>query len=210
MHALPVVRLADQRAFSGLEMFFTGKMILGCAALAAIAIVLFVWRRVHLPGFGWAVAVCVLAGIAALLSYDFPRPTPPPAVEVRHASGKVKSIDRIDKLFAGSRSRGMIAAQPVEVVGIEFMPDGRTESVLAVDLIDAGSIAGLSVNAPVGVEYEGASPRTAYLRSATRGFLSRNLRGIVVDSALYLGVLIGCVMAAHFIGRAWTRLLARR
>jgi hypothetical protein len=210
MHALPVVRLADQRAFSGLEMFFTPKLILGCAALAAIAVLLWVWRRAHLPGCGWAVAACVVAGIAALLAYDFPRPTLPPAVEVRHTSGKVKSVDRIDKLFAGSRSRGMFAAQPVEVVGIEFVPEGRTESVLAVDLIDAGSIAGLKVNAPVGVEYEGAAPRTAYVRSATRGFLSRNLRGIVVDSALYLGVLIGCLMGAHFIGRAWTRLLARR
>ena len=98
---------------------------------------------------------CVIAGIPALFFYDFPRPTPPPTVEVRHASGKVKSLDRIDKLFAGSRSRGMFASQPVEVVGIEFVPEGRTESVLAVDLIDSGSIAGLKVNAPVDVEYEG-------------------------------------------------------
>jgi hypothetical protein len=122
----------------------------------------------------------------------------------------VKSVYRIDKLFAGTRSRGMIAAQPVEVLGIEFVPEGRTESVLAVDLIDAGSIAGLKVNAPVGVEYEGSAPRTAQVRSATRGFLSRNLRGIVVDSALYLGVLVGGLICAQFIGRAWTRLVARR
>jgi hypothetical protein len=104
----------------------------------------------------------------------------------------------------------MDAAQPIEVVGIEFVPEGRAESVLAVDLIDSGSIAGLKVNAPVDVEYEGASPRTAYLRWATRTFLSRNLRGIVVDGALYLGVLVGCLMGAHFVGRAWTRMLARR
>jgi hypothetical protein len=68
----------------------------------------------------------------------------------------------------------------------------------------------LKVNTAVDVEYEGASARTAYLRSGTRGFLARNLRGVVVDSALYLGVLIGGLMGVHFIGRAWTRLLARR
>jgi len=77
-------------------------------------------------------------------------------------------------------------------------------------LIDSGSIAGLKMNGAVEVEYEGGSPRTAYLRSGTREFLPRNLRGIVVDGALYLAVLIGCLMGAHFIGRAWTRLLARR
>jgi hypothetical protein len=210
LHALPVVRLADERAFSGLERFFTWKVIFACAALVVIAILLWTWRRAHMPGFGWAVGACVVVGIAALFFYDFPRPTPAPAVEVRSASGKVKSIDRINRLFAGSRSRGMDAAQPIEVVGIEFVPEGRTESVLAVDLIDSGSIAGLKVNAPVDVEYEGASPRTAYLRSGTRTFLSRNLWGMVVDSALYLGVLVGCLMGAHFVGRAWTRMLARR
>jgi len=152
----------------------------------------------------------VVAGIPALFFYDFPRPTPSPTVEVRQASGTVKSLDRIDKLFAGSRSRGMFASQPVEVVGIEFVPEGRRESVLAVDLIDSGSIAGLKEKGTVDVEYESASPRTAYLRSGTREFLPRNLRGIVVDGALYLGVLIGCLMGAHFIGKAWTRLVAGR
>jgi hypothetical protein len=210
MHALPVVRLADQRAFSGLEMFFTRKLMLGCAGLAAIAVLLWVWRRARLPGFGWAVGACVIAGIPVLFFYDFPRPTAAPTVQVRQTAGKVKSLDRIDKLFAGSRSRGMIASQPVEVVGIEFVPEGRTDAVLAVDLIDLGSIAGLKVNGPVHIEYEGGSPRTAYLRSATRGFLARNLRGIVVDGGLYLGVLIGGLMGAHFIGRAWTRMVARR
>jgi hypothetical protein len=111
------------------------------------------------------------------------------------------------RLFAGSRSRGMLRPACRSVGSVRpRRPDGigaRGGSV------DAGSIAGLKVNSPVGVEYEGASPRTAYVGSATRGFLSRNLRGIVVDGALYLGVLIGCLMVAHFIGKAWTRLVGR-
>lgn len=210
MHALPVVRLANQRAFSGLEMLFTRKVIVVCGALAALAILLWVWRLARLPRFGWAAGICVVAGAPALLFHDFPRPTPRPAVQIRHGAGKVKSLDRIDRLLQGNRTHGMAASQPIHVVGIEFLPEGRTEPVLAVDLIDASSIPGLKVTAPVDVEYEAASPRTAYLRSATRTFLPRNVAGIAGDGALYLAVLLGGLMIAHFLGKAWTRLLARR
>ncbi len=210
MHALPVVRLANQRAFSGLEAIFTRKVIFGCAALAAVVLLLWVWRLARLPRFGWAIGLCAAAGIPALVFYNFPRPTPRPAVEIRQGAGKVKSLGRIDRLLSTNRSPGLLASQPVDVVGIEFVPEGRTESVLAVDLIDRGSSPGLKEKSAVALEYEAASPRTAYLRPATRGFLPRNLAGIAGDGALYLAVLIGFVMAAHFIGRAWTRLLARR
>lgn len=210
MHALPVVRLANQRVLSGLKVLFTRKVTLVCAALAAVAILLLVWRIARLPGFGWAIGICVVAGVPALFFFDFPRPTPPPTVEIRQGAGKVKSLDRIDRLLEGNRSHGMPASQPIDVVGIEFVPEGRKEPVLAVDLIDRESSPGLKENAAVAIEYEAASPRTAYLRPATRGFLPRNLAGIAGDGVLYLAVLIGFVMAAHSIGRAYNRLLARR
>lgn len=210
MHALPVVRLATQRAFSGLGTLFTRKVILVCATIAGLALLLAAWRVAALPRFGWAIGICVAAGIPALVFYDFPRPTPRPAVEIRQGAGRVKSVGRIDRLLATNRSRGLLASQPVDVVGIEFVPEGGKEPVLAVDLIDRGSSPGLKENAAVAIEYEVASPRTAYLHQAKRTFLPRNLRGIVLDGGLYLAVLIGCLMAAHFIGRAWTRLLARR
>ena len=122
----------------------------------------------------------------------------------------MKSLARIDHLFDTSRRQGLRASQPVDVVGIEFVPEGRAEPVLAVDLIDAESSPGLKENSAVAIEYEAASPRTAHLHSATRTFLPRNLAGIVVDGGLYMAVLIGGLTAAHFIGKAWTRLLARR
>jgi hypothetical protein len=104
----------------------------------------------------------------------------------------------------------MPASQPIEVVGIEFVPEGKTDSVLAVDLIDAGSLPGLKQGAPVNVEYEAARPRTAYLTSGTRGFLRRNLLGLVGDGALYVGALVGLLMLATFIGKAWNRFLVRQ
>jgi hypothetical protein len=209
MHALSVVRLADQRAFSGLERLFTRKMIVIGAAFAALAMLLLTWRLARLPRFGWAVGVCIVVVVPALFLYDFPRPTPRPAVEIRHGEGRVKSVERIDRLLEGDRTRGMLASEPIDVVGIDFVPEGRTEPVLAVDLIDARSAPILRESSPVAIEYEAATPRTAYLRSATRGFLPRNLAGIAGDGGLYLAVLIGGLMIAHLLGRAWTRLLAR-
>ena len=210
MHALPVVRLAGQRAFSGLETLFTRQGIVVCAAVAALAILLWVWRLARLPWFGWAIGVGLVAGVLALLLYDFPRPTRRPVVEIRQGVGRVKSLDRIDRLLQGNRTRGMPASQPIDVVGIEFVPEGRTESVLAVDLIDAPSGLVLRESSPVGIEYEAASPRTVHLRAATRGFLPRNLAGLVRDGALYLAVWLGGLAIAYWIGRGWTRLLARR
>src|SRR5204863_5732725 len=82
------------------------------------------------------------------------RPTPAPSLDVRRAAGHVKSIGRIDKLFSGSRSRGVLADQPVDVVGVEFVPEGSTEPVVAVDLIDRGSVQGLTEHSAVTLRYE--------------------------------------------------------
>ena len=60
----------------------------------------------------------------------------------------------------------MVADQPVDVVSVEFVPEGRTEPVMAVDLIDRGSVSGLKEKAGVNVDYEAASPRIAYLAGA--------------------------------------------
>jgi hypothetical protein len=79
MHALPRVRLAGQRTFSGLEAFFTRKVIALCGAAAAIAILLFVARMARWRLFWWAVGVCIALGVTASLIDEFPTPMPRPA-----------------------------------------------------------------------------------------------------------------------------------
>ncbi len=209
MHALPTVRLANRRALSGVSLAFKGSGTL-LAVIGGIVGVLIFWRLSRLPKFVVAAVVAVLAGVAVLLVHDFPRPTPRPVADVRQAPGRVKSVDLMDRLFRGSRSRGFETAQPIQIVGVEFVPAGKTDPVLAVDLIDAGSVRGLKENAEVPVEYESATPRTAYIRGASRGFVSRNLTGIEIQLALCGAVVVGFVLAAHYIGRAWNRLIARR
>jgi hypothetical protein len=112
-------------------------------------------------------------------------------------------------LLSTNRSRGLEAHQPLDVVGVEFVPQGFRDPVLAVDLVDRGSIQGLAEGAPVEVDYEAGRPRTAWLRSATRTFPRRNLIGLGEDAVLYIGLLIGGLLLCQLIGKAFKRLLAR-
>jgi len=144
-----------------------------------------------------------------VLLQGFPGRTDAPAREVRQASGRVTSVGRIDKLFSGSRSRGMLADQPIEVVGVEFVPEGRTEPVVAVDAIDRGSIAALREKAVVTLHYEANSPRTAYIDGASRQFPERNIEGVVKGSVLYVVVFAALLGAVHWLGRGYKRLVSR-
>jgi hypothetical protein len=162
------------------------------------------------PGFVWAFGIVFFSVAIFLFLLDFPRPMPQPAVDVRQASGRVKSIDQIDRLFSGAHTKGWDADQPIAVVGVEFVPAGKTEAVLAVDLIDAGSIPGLQEKSAVGIDYEAGHPRTAYIQKASRRFASRNVAGIVMHGTVCLVVLIVFYAVLYFFHRAFPRLTAPR
>lgn len=209
MGLLPKARLARQRVFSGflVNVDRIGFPVVG--ALAGSVLLLILWRVSRLPGFQWAVVACVLGVLTLVLISEFPLPTPGPSAGVRIASAKVKSAERIERLFSGSRTRGEIAAEPVKVVGAEFVPEGRSEAVLAVDLIDESSLV-VKPGDIVALEYESAAPRTAHLQRATRSFPRRNLAGIAVTFSIYVALLLGFLFGAHYLGRGWKRLLASR
>src|SRR5439155_8341649 len=137
---------------------------------AGFAVLLLLWRITRSRLLGWTAAIGFLAVLGFLFVNDFPRPTPPPSANVKPAGGRVKSIGHIDKLFSGRRTRGVVADQPIDVIGVEFTPEGRTEPVIAVDLIDRGSAPNLKEGSTVPIRYEAQSPRTAYLDNATRTF----------------------------------------
>jgi hypothetical protein len=70
------------------------------------------------------------------------------------------------------------ANQPIQVVAVRFTPEGRTEPVVAVDLIDGGSVSNLHEGVSVPLNYEGLSPRTAYIQESRRNFPSRNIAAL--------------------------------
>ena len=210
VHALTTARLAGQTAFSAWKLLFTPGIVALCCIFGALVALLIVWRLCRLPGFAWAVFACVLAVLAVVLVSEFPTRLPAPSSDVRSASGTVKTVELITRIFEGDHESGMEASQPMSVVGVEFLPAGRLEPVLAIDVIDANPASALKPGAVVALDYEAASPRTARLRNATRTFVERNLNGIALEGALCLLVLVGGFAVTQLLGRAWKRLLARR
>ena len=209
MHVLPTVRLADHQTWSGLQQFLASHGPIVTAVLTA-GLVLFVWRLFRVPFFAWGIATCVLLAIGISLFAGFPKPTQAPSNGVRSTTGIIKSLGRYEWLFRERRSRGVRADQPIEVAGVQFVPEGRTEPVVAVDLIDAGSLPGLHEHVPVTVEYEIASPRVAYIRGATRDFVRRNLEGLVTQGIATLVVVVGFLAVAVLLRKGFRKLVERR
>jgi hypothetical protein len=210
MHMLPVVRLADQQTFSRVKELFTPNVIFFCEAIAGFAVLLWIWRLAGWGGLPWVIVGLIAVGIAVSEIRDFPKPTPQPSKNVLRGVGRVKSVSRIDRLFQGSHERGILADQPINVVGVEFVPVGRTEPVVAVDLVDANSQAVLQENTNVEIEYEADSPRTAYLQKATRTFLHRNLMGTITQVVLSVLVIAVILFLGNLLGRGYRKLLARK
>jgi len=209
LHALPTARLESVPGMSLIDRLTDTKLLVPCSILSTIAVLLILKRFTRWSPLGWSAGIAGISLIGFLFFQGFPNATPEPVRDVRSAGGLVKAVERIDKLFAGTRSRGVIADQPMDVVGVEFVPQGRTEPVLAVDLIDRGSIPNLRIESAVNVKYEAASPRTAYIEGATRNFPVRNFRGTVVTGILYLAVIIVVLGAIVLLGRGYDRLTKR-
>jgi hypothetical protein len=210
MQMLPVARLGGRTALSGIKDFLSAPVRFMLLWIGAVVALLIVWRVAHVPRFAWAVALCVLVTLGGTLVSDFPRPTPAPAAPTLQATARVQSIETIQWLFRGTRSRGIEAAQPIQVLALEFVPAGRTEPVVAIDLIDAGSIPGIRQDAKLSLDYEVSTPRTAHVRGATRNFVPRNIRGIGFQIVAVIAVIGGLLLFANWLGGAWNRLLARR
>lgn len=179
------------------------------ALAVIIGLVLVLWRALRLPFFAWIVAACCLIAVVATTFKAFPQPTRAPRQNLRTASGTIKTLETWKYLFAGSHDRDAIrwiADQPVTVTGVEFVPEGKTEPVVAVDLIDEGSIPGLAEHSAVNIDYESASPRVAYIRGATRRFAGRNLRGLVLQGFSMLIVTVVLLSFGKGIGLLYRRL----
>ena len=121
----------------------------------------------------------MVAGYVLLLRA--PRVPEPSGVE---AAARVRSVTLVTKSPArrtrSRRSRGLRSesttrlAVPYQVVQLQVPAPRQPDSLLAVDAVDSGSVAGLAVGAMLRVRYPKDDARAALLTEGTRTFVVRN------------------------------------
>ena len=117
-------------------------------------------------------------------------PPPAPAGPRATASASVSRTYEVTRVWGGRRTQSEEAVQPYTIVELSFTPQGMTDPVRAVDMIDAGSVASLQENAAVPITYSVRNPRWAQIDGARRTYYWKNLRTFAVIAAL-LAVLFG-------------------
>lgn len=152
---------------------FASNPVLDWVLVGAVALVLA--SRIATP----IVALTGLAWLAAGLLFLFPARPPrvPAGVE---ATARVAGIETVSQSPSRVRHRSRQSFHPerlrvpYQLVQLRLVPPGATDSVLAVDEVDAGSVPSLEPGAVVKVRYQPAAPREAMLVEATRTFRQRN------------------------------------
>lgn len=162
----------------------------GCAAL-------YIASWIATPLIVAAGLVWMAAGL--ILLFPSLAPAPPGAAS---ATARIAAVNLIVRAPARNRSRRHRAsrtlgdearrlAMPYQVVQLRFPAPGYSDSILAVDAVDSGSVAGLQVGAEVPIRYDRRSPREAQLATGARTYLELNryhFRTPVIGLAL-LGIL---------------------
>lgn len=154
-----------------------------------------------------AVLATGVAWLAAAMAFLFPA-RPPRSVAGLETTARVHGITLVENspVPRGHRRNSWSHPErlsvPYDVVQLRFISVGRTDSVLAVDEVDAGSVASLSPGALVRVRYDPRAPRDAMLVDGSRSFRQRNRYH-------FLFLVLGCVGIGTASGLAW-RLRRRR
>lgn len=165
---------------------------------------LLVWFVGGIVAFGITAplgAIPVLAAGGAWLAAGYVMLLTPPSPKrpgSSEATALVRAVTLVDKSPTRQRSRRGTGfdrrlAIPYQVIELLVPARGGRDTVLAVDAVDSGSVAGLANGARLPVRLDPAAPRAAQLAGGTRRFVEANryhFRVPVVGLAV-LGTLAG-------------------
>jgi hypothetical protein len=152
---------------------FASDPVLDWALVGVVALV--IAARIAAP----IVVVTGIAWLGAALLFLFPdlAPRVPTGVE---AAARVAGIVTVSESPRPTSHRSRNSSHPerlkvpYQLVQLRLVPGGATDSVLAVDEVDAGSAPSLAPGVVVKVKYQPAAPREAMLVEGTRTFRHRN------------------------------------
>ncbi|HEY0735223.1 MAG TPA: hypothetical protein VGD69_09990 [Herpetosiphonaceae bacterium] len=178
-------RLQDQSSLAALVARFGSSVSVWLAGVVLWFVLWFVWSKWRSGLLMW---LLVLSGIAGLFSSISDWPDQPPE-DLITGSATVQNIRRVDVILEGRRRSNTEAVQPYDIVELRFVPEGRTDPVVAVDMLDAESLPNLAVEATVPIRYSAQNPRWAQIEGGSRTFYWKNLLFIVAIVLGLLGIL---------------------
>ncbi len=147
-----------------------------------------------------------LAWLAAAMLFLFPA-RPPRVATGTEATARVAGISEVTRSPPRTRHRRSSSSHPerltvpYQVVQLRFVPAGATDSVLAVDEVDAGSVPSLAPGAELRVRYQPAAPREAMLVDGTRTFRQRNRFHFLFPALGLTGIAVAMGLAWRLRGR---------
>jgi hypothetical protein len=163
---IPTARLASDTTLSlPADSYGPLERVIGVTLLLVLLLVLAVRTKNRI-----ARILFIALGSIAFGYFLFPRQTPAPAGNIQSARATVARISTVTRILEGRRKRGMATSQPYDIVQLSFTPQGRTESVIAVDEIDHDSIPGLSAGEILPIQYQSDQPRIARILGGSRTF----------------------------------------
>ena len=150
-------------------------MILLIAA-ALLCVPWLFWASVRHPGQGYTwMLFAVIGATMGIVYWGVPHPEPMPGGPQQTTTAIVRQVKRVDAIWQGpqigpSRTVGERIRHPFQMVDVEFTPAGASDSVHALDRIDADSIPGLAPGIRVPVAYSTLDSRAARIVGATRTY----------------------------------------
>jgi hypothetical protein len=184
---LPVARLSACTTYAAIHRRVPAVRKV-CAWLAVFAALIFLWRVLRIRLAGWL----LLPAAGLLFAYvSLPRVEPAPS-HPRPATATVQSLTTVTALLESDDRQGIDLAHPYQLVALRFIPSGRSDSVVAVDSIDLGSVSGLAKGAAVAILYDPEHPRIARIQGATRHFPEQAIITVALWSLAFVALLVLC------------------
>lgn len=123
-----------------------------------------------------------------------------------HANATVGQVTRVSEVEIGDENEGTQSvrlSQPYDVVELSFVPAGYTDSITAVDAVDArgGDLPTVTLGSSVEVVYPPGSPREARIVGQTRDHYLKTTLTVYEQNAIYIGLVVVFAIIASVIGR---------
>jgi len=183
---LPTTHLEPCTTAASFHLYSTNipKLLL---VVAPLLLILFLWRVVRVQ----KIALWLFLGWLCLMFayFGIPRVEPVP----QHPVASTATVDRIVtiKTLGGLPNRRAIPLlHPYEIVMLKFVPPGMDTAVMAVDKVDAGSVANLNAGQNVSIVYDAVNPRIARLEQGTRLFPGQAVRIVILCGVVYIVLLL--------------------